>query len=77
MSGFPYPASESYPSDEAHLSYLREYNTRTLPIERSQLVIDDVLVILMGTGLVIAGILSTLIWLKARMARQKIEFRTA
>jgi hypothetical protein len=28
MSGFPYPDSESYPSDEAHLQYLREYNTR-------------------------------------------------
>jgi hypothetical protein len=77
MTGFPYPDTESYPSDEAHSSYLREYNTRTLPIARAQLVIDDVLVILMGTGLVIAGVLSTLIWLKARMARQKINFRTA
>jgi len=77
MTGFPYPASESYPLDEAHSSYLREYNTRTLPIERAQFVIGDMLVILMGTGLVIAGILSTLIWLKARVARQKIDFRTA
>jgi hypothetical protein len=28
MSGFPYPATESYPYDSAHLQYLREYNTR-------------------------------------------------
>jgi hypothetical protein len=28
MSGFPYPATESYPQDVAHLQYLREYNTR-------------------------------------------------
>jgi hypothetical protein len=28
MSGFPYPDTESYPSDDAHLQYLREYNTR-------------------------------------------------
>jgi hypothetical protein len=28
MSGFPYPDTESYPFDEAHLQYLREYNTR-------------------------------------------------
>jgi hypothetical protein len=30
MSGFPYPDSERYPSDDAHLRYLREYNTRKL-----------------------------------------------
>jgi hypothetical protein len=29
MSGFPYPPTESYPYD-AHLSYLLEYNTRTI-----------------------------------------------
>ena len=28
MSGFPYPSSESYPQDDAHLQYLRDYNTR-------------------------------------------------
>jgi hypothetical protein len=28
MSGFPYPDTESYPSDNAHLQYLQEYNTR-------------------------------------------------
>ena len=28
MSGFPYPDTESYPSDDAHSQYLEEYNTR-------------------------------------------------
>ena len=28
MTGFPYPDTESYPSDAAHMQYLREYNTR-------------------------------------------------
>ena len=28
MSGFPYPSTESYPYDQAHLQYLQEYNTR-------------------------------------------------
>ncbi len=28
MSGFPYPDTESYPLDDAHLQYLQEYNTR-------------------------------------------------
>jgi len=31
MSGFPYPLdTESYPNDEAHLNYLKEYNTRVI-----------------------------------------------
>ena len=30
MTGFPYPPTESYPYDEAHLQYLREYNTRVV-----------------------------------------------
>ena len=30
MSGFPYPDTESYPNDDAHLEYLNEYNTRTV-----------------------------------------------
>jgi hypothetical protein len=32
MSGFPYPNTESYPYDAAHLAYLREYNTRVITI---------------------------------------------
>ena len=30
MSAFPYPHTESYPYDEDHLKYLREYNTREI-----------------------------------------------
>jgi hypothetical protein len=30
MSGFPYPTSESYPYDAAHLAYLAQYNTRVV-----------------------------------------------
>ncbi len=74
MSGFPYPDTESYPSDEAHSNYLREYNTRRWPVERAQLIIPDVLLVIMGMGLVIAGILSTLIWMKTRVARQASQF---
>jgi hypothetical protein len=29
MSGFPYPTTESYPYDAAHLAYIQQYNTRT------------------------------------------------
>jgi hypothetical protein len=31
MSGFPYPSTESYPYDAAHLAYIQAYNTRVLP----------------------------------------------
>jgi hypothetical protein len=31
MSGFPYPITESYPSDAAHLAYIQQYNTRVIP----------------------------------------------
>jgi hypothetical protein len=30
MRGFPYPQTESYPYDQAHLQYLQEYNTRVI-----------------------------------------------
>jgi hypothetical protein len=30
MSGFPYPDTENYPFDDAHLKYLQEYNTRVV-----------------------------------------------
>jgi CARDB len=30
MSGFPYPLTESYSYDQAHLQYLQEYNTRVV-----------------------------------------------
>jgi hypothetical protein len=32
MSSYPYPLTESYPYNEAHLSYLLEYNTRIIPV---------------------------------------------
>ncbi|MGD0644670.1 MAG: hypothetical protein ABSA75_07175 [Candidatus Bathyarchaeia archaeon] len=31
MTGFPYTTAETYPYDEAHLAYLKEYNTRVIP----------------------------------------------
>jgi hypothetical protein len=40
MSGFPYPSTESYPSDEAHLQYLKEYNTRTITAPTQSLQLD-------------------------------------
>jgi len=37
MSQYPYPATERYPADEAHLEYQRKYNTREVPSILSQL----------------------------------------
>jgi hypothetical protein len=74
MSGFPYPDTENYPSDESHSNYLREYNTRTWPVAYAQLTIDNLLLLIMVVGIVIAGILSTLIWTKTRAAKHVIQF---
>jgi hypothetical protein len=30
MSGYPYPLTESYPYDTAHLAYIKQYNTRLI-----------------------------------------------
>ena len=30
MTGFPYPSSETYPSDAAHQAYMQQYNTRII-----------------------------------------------
>ena len=30
MSGYPYPPTENYHTDEEHLNYLRDWNTRTI-----------------------------------------------
>jgi len=30
MSGFPYPSTESYPTDAAHQAYIQQYNTRII-----------------------------------------------
>ncbi len=36
MSGFPYSSAESYPYDEEHLMYLREWNTRIIEVPSIQ-----------------------------------------
>jgi hypothetical protein len=72
MSSYPYPDTESYPYDEDHLSYLREYNTRTTPVPRTQLTVDDMIGRTIGTELALAGILVTLIWIKERAWRSRL-----
>ena len=44
MSGFPYPDTESYPSDDVHLQYLKEYNTRTITAPSRSLTIEPSLI---------------------------------
>ena len=41
MSGFPYPDTESYPYDDAHLQYLREYNTRVVTAQSQTLTLGS------------------------------------
>lgn len=72
MSSYPYQPTESYPSDSDHLSYLLEYNNRTLPIPRAQWIIGDILRGTIITGIALAGILAILIWIKERARRGRL-----
>ncbi len=72
MSSYPYPDTESYPYDEDHLSYLLEYNTRTIPVPRTQLTTGDMLGRTIGTELELAAILAILIWIKERTWRSRL-----
>jgi hypothetical protein len=72
MSSYPYPDTESYPYDEDHLSYLREYNTRTIPVPRTQSTAGDMLGRTIGTELALAAILVILIWIKERAWRNRL-----
>jgi hypothetical protein len=41
MSGFPYPNTESYPYDDAHVQYLQEYNTRVIKAPSPSLTLES------------------------------------
>jgi hypothetical protein len=56
MSGFPYPDTESYPSDAEHLQYLKEYNTRTITAPSRSLTIAPSLTIWVPVVIMIMGI---------------------
>jgi hypothetical protein len=68
MSGFPYPDTESYPTSEEYIQYLKEWNTRAVNVSEKITVggfVAELLKLTMITGLAIAGILVMLIWKKS------------
>jgi hypothetical protein len=73
MSGFPYPDTESYPTTEEYVNYLKEWNTRAINVPESTVVtanttmelVVELLKLTMITAVVIAGIVGTLIAEKA------------
>jgi hypothetical protein len=68
MSGFPYPDTESYPTSEEYIRYVKEWNTRAVNIPEKTTVggfVAELLKLTMITGMAIAGILVTLIWKKS------------
>jgi hypothetical protein len=65
MSGFPYPDTESYPSSEKYVQYLKEWNTRTVNVYEKDTGIELAAELMKFTalaGVAIAGVLVTLIW---------------
>ncbi len=77
MSAFPYPPSESYPQDADHLSYLREYNTRTISALIKQPIVSDMLRGTTATQLGLAGTLAILLWIKERIRRRLPRIKSA
>ena len=43
MSAFPYPPTESYPTDSVHMNYLIEYNTRAITILDVEARMNDII----------------------------------
>jgi hypothetical protein len=37
MASYPYPATENYPNDTAHLAYLQKYDTRSIENQTSNM----------------------------------------
>ncbi len=68
MSGFPYPETESYPSDDTHLQYLREYNTRAVDAPNQLLTLESSLMTWMAIVMMIIAVvdLGVLVYLKKR-----------
>ena len=68
MTGFPYPDTESYPFDEAHLQYLREYNTRVIMPSESLLQIDPALAMWVAVVVVLVAVVDVgvLVYFKKR-----------
>jgi hypothetical protein len=80
MSGFPYPDTESYPTTEEYVNYLKEWNTRAINVPESTVVaanttmelVVELLKLTMVAAVVIAGIVGTLIAEKALNKKTKL-----
>jgi hypothetical protein len=68
MSGFPYPDTESYPTSEEYVQYIKEWNTRAVnmpEIFTSTELIANIMKYMAFAGAAIAAVLVTLIWKKS------------
>ncbi|MGW8288913.1 MAG: hypothetical protein ACWGNP_01450, partial [Candidatus Bathyarchaeia archaeon] len=68
MSGFPYPDTESYPTSEEYVQYIKEWNTRAVnmpEINSSTELVANIMKYMAFAGAAIAAVLVTLIWKKS------------
>ena len=68
MSGFPYPDTESYPDDDAHFQYLREYNTRVRKAPKPSLTLESSMAIWATAVIILIAVvdLGVLVYFKKR-----------
>ena len=68
MSGFPYPDTESYPTSEEYVQYIKEWNTRAVnmpEINTGTELVANIMKYMAFAGAAIAAVLVTLIWKKS------------
>ena len=68
MSGFPYPDTESYPTSEEYVQYIKEWNTRAVnmpEINTSTELVANIMKYMAFAGAAIAAVLVMLIWKKS------------
>ena len=68
MSGFPYPDTESYPTSEEYVQYIKEWNTRAVNLSETSNgtpLIAELMKYMALIGAAIAAVLVTLIWKKS------------
>jgi len=68
MSGFPYPDTESYPTSEDYVHYIKEWNTRAVNMPERNTgteLVAELMKYMAFAGAAIAAVLVTLIWKKS------------
>jgi len=77
MSGFPYPPTEWYPNDTAHLNYLSQWNTRVITIPPTPQASPSAQNSFLITALPAIAIAATMISVNYKLGVFNVRFQTS